>query len=285
MSNNDLETPSVDTIRTLCTDAIQAANSGHPGTLLAYDTQRTVAAARALHARADRRNLFIKIPGRPEEPAAIEEAIASGAPVNMTLPFSADHNRAAADVYLRGVERRVQAGHHPAVGSVASVFMSRWDVAVKDTAPAGLTDTLAFALAVYRAYPEVMGSQRFQRLENAGTRMRRLLWAGTRTKHPAASDTLYVRCLAAPFRSTRCPMGTAENVAPHRVMEGNRPTNVLPAEVLTPYRLGTLVALYEHSVFTPGDDLGDRLLRPVGRRARQGACCRDHPGARERDRP
>ncbi|GHD46889.1 hypothetical protein GCM10010317_023020 [Streptomyces mirabilis] len=181
MSNNDPETISVDTIRALCMDAIQAANSGRPGTLLAYDTQRTVAAAKALHARADRRNLFIKIPGTPEGLAAIEE----------------------------GVERRVQAGHDPGVGSVASVFLSRWDVAVKDTAPAGLTDTLALAvgLDVYRTYREVMGSQRFQRLENAGARMRRLLWAGTRTKDPAASDTLHVHGLAAPFTVNTMPDG------------------------------------------------------------------------------
>ncbi len=148
MSNNDLETISVDTIRALCMDAIQAANSGRPGTLLAYDTQRTVATAKALHARADRRNLFIKIPGTPEGLPAI-------------------------------------------------------------TAPAGLTDTVALAvgLDVYRAYREVMGSQRFQRLENAGARMRRLLWAGTRTKDPAASDTLQVHGLAAPFTVNTMPDG------------------------------------------------------------------------------
>lgn len=152
------------------TDGVDGWVSLEVSPLLAYDTQRTVAAAKALHARADRRNLFIKIPGTPEGLPAIEEAIASGVPVNVTLLFSADHYRAAADAYLRGVERRVQAGHDPAVGSVASVFMSRWDVAVKDAAPAGLTDTLALAvgLDVYRAYREVMGSQRFQRLENAG---------------------------------------------------------------------------------------------------------------------
>jgi transaldolase len=207
LSNNDLETISVSTIRTLCMDAIQAANSGHPGTLLAYDTQRTVTAAKVPHARAERRNLFIEIPGTPEGPPAIEEAIASGVPVNVTPLFSADHYRAAADANLRGVERRVQAGHDPAVGSVASVFISRWDVAVKDTAPVGLTDTLTVGLDVYRAYREVMGSRRFQRLENAGTRMQRLLWAGTRTRDPAASDTLYVHGLAAPFTVDTMPDG------------------------------------------------------------------------------
>ncbi|MFF2513856.1 transaldolase family protein [Streptomyces sp. NPDC058086] len=182
--------------------------------LLAHDTQR---AAKALHARADRRSLFIKIPGTPEGLSAIEEAIASGISVNVTLLFSADHYRAAADAYPRGVERRVQAGHDPAVGSVASMFMSRWDVAVKDTAPDGLTDTLALAvgLDVYRAYREVTGSQRFQRLENADARVQRLLWVGTRTKDPAASDTLYVHGPAAPFTVNTMPDDTLKAFFDH----------------------------------------------------------------------
>ncbi|MER5618598.1 transaldolase family protein [Streptomyces sp. NPDC002215] len=155
--------------------------------------------------------------GRKGEELFFELAIASGVPVNVTLLFSADHYRAAADAYLRGVERRAQAGHDPAVGSVASVFMSRWDVAVKDTAPADLTDTLALAvgLDVYRAYREVMGSQRFQRLENAGARMQRLLWASRRTKDPAASDTLYVHGLAAPFTVNTMPDDTLKAFFDH----------------------------------------------------------------------
>ncbi|MEU7641442.1 transaldolase [Streptomyces sp. NPDC039016] len=199
------------------TDGVDGWVSLEVSPLLAYDTQRTVEAAKALHARADRRNLFIKIPGTPEGLPAIEEAIASGVPVNVTLLFSADHYRAAADAYLRGVERRVEAGQDPAVGSVASVFMSRWDVAVKDTAPADLTDTLALAvgLDVYRTYREVMGSQRFQRLENAGARMQRLLWASTRTKDPAASDTLYVHGLAAPFTIDTMPDDTLKAFFDH----------------------------------------------------------------------
>ncbi len=199
------------------TDGVDGWVSLEVSPLLAYDTQRTVAAAKALHARADRRNLFIKIPGTPEGLPAIEEAIASGVPVNVTLLFSADHYRAATDAYLRGVERRVQAGRDPAVGSVASVFMSRWDVAVKDTVPADLTDTLALAvgLDVYRAYREVMGSERFQRLENAGARMQRLLWASTKTKDPAASDTLYVHGLAAPFTVNTMPDDTLKALFDH----------------------------------------------------------------------
>ena len=178
--------------------------------LLAYDTQQTVEAAKSLYAQADRRNLFIKIPGTPEGLPAIEEAIASGIPVNVTLLFSADHYRAAAAAYLRGIERRVQAGQDPAVGSVASVFMSRWDVAVKDSVPAELKDALGLAvgLDVYRAYREVMDSERFQQLENAGARMQRLLWASTKTKDPAASDTLYVHGLAAPFTVNTMPDDT-----------------------------------------------------------------------------
>lgn len=158
-------------------------------------------------------HLFIKIPGTPEGLPAIEEAMASGVPVNVTLLFSADHYRAGAHAHLRGVERRVQSGHDPAVGSVASVFMSRWEVAVKDTAPAGLTDSPA--LAVYPTYREVMGSQRFQRLENAGARVQRLLRASTRTKDPAASDTLYVHGPAAPFTVNTMPDDTLKAFLDH----------------------------------------------------------------------
>ncbi len=209
------------------TDGVDGWVSLEVSPLLAYDTQRTVEAAKALHARAGRRNLFIKIPGTPEGLPAIEEAIASGVPVNVTLLFSADHYRAAADAYLRGVERRVQAGHDPAVGSVASVFMSRWDVAVKDTVPADLTDTLALAvgLDVYRAYREVMGSERFQRLENAGARMQRLLWASTKTKDPAASDTLYVHGLAAPFTVNTMPDDTLKALFDHGEIGATLPSD------------------------------------------------------------
>ena len=209
------------------TDGVDGWVSLEVSPLLAYDTQRTVAAAKALHARADRRNLFIKIPGTPEGLPAIEEAIASGVPVNVTLLFSADHYRAAADAYLRGVERRIQAGRDPAVGSVASVFMSRWDVAVKDTVPADLTDTLALAVGqdVYRAYRELMGSERFQRLENAGARMQRLLWASTKTKDPAASDTLYVHGLAAPFTVNTMPDDTLKALFDHGELGETMPSD------------------------------------------------------------
>ena len=199
------------------TDGVDGWVSLEVSPLLAYDTAKTTEAAKALHARADRENLFIKIPGTPQGLPAITEAIAAGVPVNVTLLFSAEHYRAAADAYLAGVERRVAAGLDPAVGSVASVFMSRWDVAVAKEVPAELADTLALAvgLDVYRAYRQVMSSDRFQALENDGARMQRLLWASTSTKDPAASDTLYVHGLAAPFTVNTMPNETLEAFYDH----------------------------------------------------------------------
>jgi transaldolase len=185
--------------------------------LLAHETAKTVEAATSLHTQADRPNLFIKIPGTPEGLPAITEAIAAGVPVNVTLLFSADQYRAAANAYLSGVERRVAAGLDPALGSVASVFVSRWDVAVAKDVPADLVDTLGLAvgLDVYRAYREVMNSDRFQILENQGARVQRLLWASTKTKDPAASDTLYVHGLAAPFTINTMPNDTLEDFYQH----------------------------------------------------------------------
>ena len=185
--------------------------------LLAYDTAGTVEAAKTLHERAGRRNLFIKIPGTSEGLPAITESIAAGIPVNVTLLFSADHYVAAADAYLKGVERRIDEGLDPAVGSVASVFMSRWDTAVAKKVPSDLVDQLGLAvgLDVYRAYRELMGSDRFQRLENAGARMQRLLWASTKTKDPDASDTLYVHGLAAPYTVNTMPDQTLAAFADH----------------------------------------------------------------------
>ncbi|MDH2388882.1 transaldolase [Streptomyces sp. HNM0663] len=194
---------------------------------LAHDTRATVRAAKDLHARAGRRNLFIKIPGTPEGLPAITECIAAGVPVNVTLLFSADHYRAAANAFLEGAERRVAAGLDPAVGSVASVFMSRWDVAVADRAPQELQDRLGLAvgLDVYRAYRTLSDSDRVRRLQNAGMRMQRLLWASTRTKDPEAPDTLYVHGLAAPFTVNTMPDATLEAFHDHG--EVDRP---LPAD-------------------------------------------------------
>ncbi len=199
------------------TDGIDGWVSLEVSPLLAYDTARTVEAAKSLHARAGRSNLLIKIPGTAEGLPAITEAIAAGIPVNVTLLFSAGHYLAAADAYLEGVERRIADGLDPAVGSVASVFMSRWDTAVAKQVPADLADKLGLAvgLDVYRAYRRLESSDRFQRLENAGARMQRLLWASTKTKDPAASDTLYVHGLAAPFTVNTMPDVTLEAFFDH----------------------------------------------------------------------
>lgn len=199
------------------TDGVDGWVSLEVSPLLAYDTAHTVEAAKVLQARAARPNLFIKIPGTPEGLPAITEAVAAGIPVNVTLLFSADHYRAAADAYLSGVERRIADGLDPAVGSVASVFMSRWDVAVAEEVPADLVDRLGLAvgLDVYRAYRALMASERFQRLANQGARMQRLLWASTKTKDPAASDTLYVHGLAAPFTVNTMPDDTLEDFYDH----------------------------------------------------------------------
>ena len=199
------------------TDGIDGWVSLEVSPLLAYDTARTVAAAKSLHGQAGRANLFIKIPGTPEGLPAITETIAAGIPVNVTLLFSADHYRAAAEAYLTGVERRVADGLDPAMGSVASVFMSRWDAAVAKQVPANLVDQLGLAvgLDIYRAYRQLMSSDRVQRLQNDGARMQRLLWASTKTKDPNASDTLYVDGLAAPYTVNTMPDATLEAFYDH----------------------------------------------------------------------
>jgi transaldolase len=196
------------------TDGVDGWVSLEVSPLLAYDTARTIEAAKALHARAGRSNLFIKIPGTVQGLPAITECVASGVPVNVTLLFSADHYRAAADAYLTGVERRTERGLDPAVGSV---FMSRWDAAVSGDVAEELRDRLGLAVGqdTYRAYRTLMDSDRVQRLENAGARMQRLLWASTRTKDPGASDTLYVHGLAAPFTVNTMPDETLEAFYDH----------------------------------------------------------------------
>jgi len=195
--------------------------------LLADDTAGTVAAAAALHARAGRPNLFIKIPGTPAGIPAVEEAIFAGVPVNVTLLFSRDHYLAAAEAYLRGIERRINAGLDPRVGSVASLFVSRWDVAVKEAAPADLRNRLGIAVArrTYVAYRELLASPRWDRLAAAGARPQRLLWASTGTKDPEAPETLYVEALAAADTINTLPEKTllafAEGGAVHTVLPEN----------------------------------------------------------------
>jgi transaldolase len=183
---------------------------------LAYDTASTIAAAIDLHGRARRSNLFIKIPGTPEGLPAIEEAIAAGVPVNVTLLFSPEQYLAAAEAYLRGLERRLEAGQHLGVASVASLFISRWDRAVTDQPPS-LHNILGIAVAkkAYKAYRELIDSPRFGRLANAGGRPQRLLWASTGTKDPDASDVLYVKALQAPFTINTMPEATLLDFADH----------------------------------------------------------------------
>ena len=185
--------------------------------LLAYDTQTTLKVARELHARAARPNLFIKIPGTTEGLPAIEEAIFAGVPINVTLLFSTAHYVAAAEAYLRGIERRIAAGLSPNVASVASLFISRWDVAVTGKVPAELNMKLGVAVGTqaYKAYNDLVASPRYRRVQNAGAQVQRLLLASTGTKDPKARDTLYVEALAAPFTVNTMPEGTLKAFADH----------------------------------------------------------------------
>jgi transaldolase len=185
--------------------------------LLAYDTASTLAAARELHARAGRPNLLIKIPGTKEGLPAIEEAIFAGVPINVTLLFSREQYAAAAEAFMRGIERRMAAGLRPDVGSVASVFVSRWDAAVANKVPAALRNQLGIAIAkrTYKAARDLLGSSRWQRAYNAGARPQRPLWASTGTKDPQASDVLYVKALAAPLTVNTMPEGTLKALADH----------------------------------------------------------------------
>lgn len=185
--------------------------------LLAHDTNATVTSARQLHTQAGRSNLFIKIPGTKEGLPAIEEAIFAGVPVNITLLFSREQYVAAAEAFLRGIERRIEAGLPSAVSSVASVFISRWDAAVVDKVPESLRNRLGIAIAkrTYAAYRALLGSPRWQRIFNAGARPQRLQWASTGTKDQSAPDVLYVKALAAPFTVNTMPEGTLKAFADH----------------------------------------------------------------------
>src|SRR2546422_1398091 len=184
---------------------------------LAYDTTSTVVAAKELSARAARPNLFIKIPGTREGVPAIEEAIFAGVPVNVTLLFSREHYVAAAQAYVRGIERRVAPRLNPHVGSVASLFVSRWDAPGAGKGPAALHAPLGIAMAkrTYKAYRDLLASDRWLRLLNVGARSQRLLWASTGTKDPKASDVLYVKSLAAPHSVNTIPEKTLLALADH----------------------------------------------------------------------
>ena len=209
------------------TDGVDGWVSLEVSPLLAYDTASTLAAAKGLHARAGRPNLLIKIPGTKEGLPAIEEAIFAGVPINVTLLFSREHYVAAAEAFLRGIERRVAAGLKPEVGSVASVFISRWDAAVAPKVPAALKNRLGIAIAkrTYKAARDLLSSPRWQRVYNAGARPQRPLWASTGTKDPQASDVLYIKALAAPFTVNTMPEGTLKALAEHGELG-----DILPAD-------------------------------------------------------
>jgi transaldolase len=185
--------------------------------LLAHDTETTLSEAKDLHARADRPNLFIKIPGTKEGLPAIEEAIFAGVPVNVTLLFSPVQYVAAAEAYLKGIERRIAAGLSPQIGSVASVFISRWDGAVMGKVPETLNDKLGIAIgkSIYKTYRDLLDSPRWQRAFNSGARPQRLLFASTGTKDPKASDVLYIRELAAALTINTMPEKTLKAFAEH----------------------------------------------------------------------
>jgi transaldolase len=189
---------------------------------LAYDTPGTIAEVKQLHSRAERPNVFVKIPGTPEGVPAIEESIFAGVPVNVTLLFSREQYLAAAEAYLRGIERRIQAGLNPDVCSLASVFISRWDKATMEKVPAELQNKLGIAVAkrTYKAYRQLLDSERCLRLANAGARPQRLLWASTGTKDHAASDILYIQALAAPFTINTIPDKTLLAFADHGSVAG-----------------------------------------------------------------
>ncbi len=199
------------------TDRLDGWVSLEVSPLLVDDTAGTIHAAARLHAAADRPNLFIKIPGTPAGIEAIEESIFTGVHVNVTLLFSREQYVAAAEAYLRGIERRLAAGLDPNVSSVASLFVSRWDVAVKAEVSPPLRNRLGLAIAMrtYKAYRELLASPRWRKLANAGAQPQRLLWASTGTKDSAASDTLYVEVLAAPDTINTIPEKTLQAFADH----------------------------------------------------------------------
>ena len=251
---------------------------------LAYDTASTLAAARALHIRAGCPNLFIKIPGTREGLLAIEQAILAGIPVNVTLLFSCDQYLAAADAYLRGLERRLDAGLNLGIGSVASLFVSRWDVAVAERVPVEMHDILGIAIAkqTYTAYRDLLDSPRFKRLANAGARPQRLLWASTGTKDPAASDVLYLRALQAPFTINTMPEATLLDFADHGEIgellpaDGGDAEATLARLVQAGVDVGTLAAQLQRegadAFARSWDDLLDRIAAKSQQLAAARAC-------------
>jgi transaldolase len=257
------------------TDGVDGWVSLEVSPLLAHDAQSTIAAAKALEARAARPNLFIKIPGTAEGRVAIEESIAAGVPINVTLLFSADQYRGAAEAYLRGIERRIAAGQSPRVASVASVFMSRWDKAANPLVPPELKNRLALAVGrdIYRAYRQVMSSERLQRVQNSGARVQRLLWASTSTKDPSAPDTFYVHGLSAPFTIDTMPDQTLLAFADHGEVGEDMPADggdcdaVLAAFAAAGVDVGALAARLQEEGAAAFDASWRELMRRIDQQA------------------
>jgi transaldolase len=204
------------------TDGVDGWVSMEVSPVLANDTSGSIDAAARIYGQAERPNLYVKIPGTPEGVPAIEESIYNGVPINVTLLFSREQYLAAAEAYMRGIERRIAAGRDPRVSSVASLFVSRWDKAVADKAPPELRNRLGIAIAgrTYRAYRELLQSSRWRKLSQAGAPPQRLLWGSTGTKDPNASDTLYVEALAAPDTINTMPEKTLRAFAEHGELKG-----------------------------------------------------------------
>jgi transaldolase len=216
------------------TDGLDGWVSLEVSPLLADNAAKTIHAAAWLHEAADRPNLFIKIPGTAAGAAAIEESIFAGVPVNVTLLFSREQYLAAAEAYLRGIERRIEVGFDPNVRSVASLFVSRWDVAVSQDVSPPYRNRLGIAIAMrtYKAYRDLLASPRWLKLAAAGARPQRLLWASTGTKDPAAPDTLYVEALAAPDTIDTIPEKTLQAFADHGKVGATLPADGGDAEVV-----------------------------------------------------
>jgi transaldolase len=199
------------------TDGVDGFVSLEVSPLLADDAQATIEQVRRLHDEGARDNLFIKIPGTVAGLEAIEESIYAGIPINVTLLFSTDQYLAAAGAYMRGIERRIREDLDPNVASVASLFISRWDVAVANEVPDELRNRLGIAVGkrTYRAYREQLDSDRSQKLADDGARPQRLLFASTGTKDPNASDVLYIEAFAAPNTINTMPDKTLLAFADH----------------------------------------------------------------------
>ncbi len=243
--------------------------------LLASDTAGSIAAAARIHKQAGCDNLYIKIPGTPEGVPAIEEAIYNGIPINVTLLFSTQQYLAAAHAYLRGIERRIQDGRDPVVSSVASLFVSRWDKAIADSAPEQLHNKLGIAVGrqAYRAYRELLASERWKKLAAAGAQPQRLLWASTSAKDPKAADTLYVAALAAPDTVDTIPEKTLHAFADHgkvdSVLDAEDASNALKPFTDAGIDIDALAAQLQREGADSFVESWQQLMQRIGEKAKQ----------------